>query len=121
MAFAKPLVLDYGGAATKSLPVINQDSYGTEYFLKETTQEFRVKIRNSNENLQSDGTRFVRHNVDFTRVVYATPTTLRIEQQVYLVFRHKDSDDSADAAKLGEALSKLMVLARYTDLGGWLS
>jgi hypothetical protein len=121
MAFAKPLVLDYGGAATKSLNAITQDGYGTEYFLKEATQEFRVKIRNTNEGVQSDGTRFVRHNVDFTRIVYATPSTLRVEQQVYLVFRHKDSDDAADAAKLGEALSKLMVLARYTDLGAWLS
>jgi hypothetical protein len=80
-----------------------------------------VKIRNSNEGLLADGTRFVRHNVDFTRVVYATATTVRVEQQVYLVFRHKESDDPADAAKLGEALSKLMVLARYTDLGSWLS
>lgn len=121
MAFAKPLVLDYNGSATKSLQVINQDGYGTEYFLKEATQEFRVKIRNSNEGKLSDGSRFTRHNVDFTRVVYATPTSERVEQQVYLVFRHKDSDDVSDAAKLGEALSKLMVLARYTDLGGWLS
>ena len=120
MAFAKPLVIDYG-AGTKSLNAVNQDGYGTEYYLKEATQEFRVKIRNTNEGLQSDGSRFVRHNVDFTRIVYATPTSNRIEQQVYLVFRHKDFDDVTDAAKLGESLSKLMVLARYTDLGGWLS
>jgi hypothetical protein len=121
MAFAKPLVLDYGGAATKSLPAINQDGYGTEYYLRETLQEFTVNIRNSREGLLSDGTRFIRHNVDFKRVVFATVSTPKVEQQVYLVFRHKESDDPADAAKLGEALSKLMVLARYTDLGSWLS
>jgi hypothetical protein len=121
MAFAKPLVLDYGGAATKSLNLINQDNGGSTYFLKEATQEFEVIIRNTSENLKADGTKMLRHNVQMTRTVYGTSGAPDVVQQAYVVFRHNYRDDVADAAKIGEALSKLMVLARFQDLGALLS
>lgn len=121
MAFAKPLVLDYGGAGTKSLNLINQDNGGSEYLLREATQEFRVLIRHSKEKLQSNGIRMDRHNVDMTRTVYGVAGAPDTVQQVYLVYRLNYRDDTADAAKIGEALSKLMVIARFTDLGLYLS
>jgi hypothetical protein len=121
MAFAKPLVLDYGGAATKSLALINQDNGGSEYFLRETTQEFRCIIRHVKESLQANGQRFDRHHVDLTRTVFGTAGAPDVVQQSYLVHRHNYRDDISDAAKLGEALTKLMVLARFEDLGKLLS
>lgn len=121
MAFAKPLVLDYGGAATKSLPLINQDGYGTEYYLREATQDFRVKIRHSREAKKADGRVVERHNVEMTRTVFGTSGDPDTVQQVYLVLRNDSRDVASDVAKIGEALSKLMVLARFEDLVAWLN
>jgi len=54
MAFANPLVINYG-AGTKSLPKVNQDNYGSEYYLREATQEFTAKIRHATEKPLPDG------------------------------------------------------------------
>jgi hypothetical protein len=121
MAFASPLVLDYGGAATKSLTKINQDNRGSEYYLREATQEFRCVIRNTDEAQQTNGKRFQRHQVELKRTVFGTAGDPDTVQHVYVVFRHDYRDDVSDAAKIGEALSKLLVLARYQDLGALMS
>jgi hypothetical protein len=120
MAFAKPLVIDYG-AGTKTLNFINQDSYGSEYFLTEPTQEFRCKIRHTRENPTKGGTVMVRHNVELTRTIFGTGGSADKVQQAYLVFRHEARDNVTDAAEIGASLSALMDEAAYQDLGAWLS
>jgi len=92
MAFADPLVVTINAVA-KSLPRINNDNYGSEYFLRESTQEFRMKIRNSNYN--SNGTVKDRHNLEFTQTIYATATTPQVERKVYTTFEHNRSDTDA--------------------------
>lgn len=120
MTFANPLVINYA-AGTKSLPKINNDNYGSEYYLRESTQEFRVKIRHSKEQARSGTPQVERHNVEFTRVVFATESSPEITQQVYAVFRVQRGDSVTDAAELGAAMSDLMVEAKWTDLGNWLN
>jgi len=121
MAFAKPLVLTYAGG-TKTLNFINNDSYGSEYWLREATQDFRVKIRHTPETLnKTTGIQMVRHNVEITRTIFGTGGAPDTVQQVYLVYRHSSRDDIDDAAELGAALSALMVEARFQDLGAGLS
>jgi len=120
MAFAKPLVIDYG-AGTKSLNLINQDSYGSEYYLRESTQEFRIKIRHNKENAQQGGLVMHRHNVEVTRTVFGTDGAEDTVQQAYLIFRHSSRDSVTDAAEIGASLTSLMDEAAFVDLGGWLS
>nr|UJQ85659.1 MAG: putative coat protein [Leviviridae sp.] len=120
MAFAKPLVISYA-SVDKTLEQINQDQYGTEYLLRESTQEFRVKIRHSRENATKGGVKMDRHNVDLTRTVFGTGTDPDIVEQVYIVFRNEARADVAVSAELGAALTALMVEARFADLGAWLS
>jgi hypothetical protein len=62
-----------------------------------------------------------RHNVELTRTVFGTGSDPDDIEQVYVVFRHNSRSVVATSALIGEALSKLMVLARYTDLGTWVS
>lgn len=120
MAFAKPLVIAYA-AGNKTLQLVNQDSYGSEYFLREATQEFRVKIRHTRESPNGDGIVMERHNVDFTRTVYGTGDDPDTVQQAYLVFRHGSRDTITDAAEIGASLTALINEAAFNDLGGWLS
>lgn len=122
MAFANPLVINYA-AGTKSLPKVNQDNYGSEYYLRESTQEFTVKIRNTRETPKAGSTaKIERHNVELTRTVFAVPgVSAEITQQVFLVFRLDKSDSVADAAELGAALTDLLDESHFNDLGKWLS
>nr|UJQ85949.1 MAG: putative coat protein [Leviviridae sp.] len=119
MAFAKPLVIAYA-AGNKTLQLINQDSYGAEYYLRETTQEFRVKIRHTQEKPTATG-RVHRHNVEFTRTVFGTAGAPDTVQQAFLVFRHDYRDNIADAAEIGASMTSLINEAAFNDLGGWLS
>lgn len=119
MAFAKPLVIAYG-AGNKTLQLVNQDSYGSEYYLREATQEFRVKIRHSKENPTATG-QMERHNVEFTRTVYGTAGAADTVQQAYLVFRHDYRDDIADASEIAASLTTLINEAAFNDLGAWMS
>ncbi|DAD50158.1 coat protein [ssRNA phage Gephyllon.1_20] len=120
MSFAKPLVINYA-AGTKTLPMINQDSYGSEYYLRESTQEFRMKIRHSKETPTKTGSQMLRHNVELTRTVFGADGAADVVQQAYLIYRHGYRDDIDDAAELGASLTGLMVEARFQDLGAWLS
>lgn len=119
MAFAKPLVIAYA-AGNKTLQLINQDSYGSEYFLREATQSFRCKIRHNKERQTANG-RMEHHNVELTRTVFGTAGSPDLVQQVYLVFRHDERDDISDAAEIGASLTTLINEAAFVDLGGWLS
>lgn len=120
MAFAKPLVINYV-AGTKTLQLINQDSYGSEYYLREATQEFRCKIRHTKESPQANGAVMHRHNVEITRTVFGTSGAADTVQQAYLVFRHDGRDSITDAAEIGASLTSLINEAAFVDLGGWLS
>lgn len=120
MAFAKPLVIAYG-AGNKTLQLINQDSYGSEYYLREATVAYRCKIRHTKEAVLKDGRRYERHNVELTKTIFATSTVPAFDQQAYLIFRHLESDSVLDAAEIGASLTLLINEAAFGDLGGWLS
>jgi hypothetical protein len=49
-----------------TLTKVNQDGYSSEYRFRGTDYDYRLLIRNSNENPRSDGVRFTRHNAEFT-------------------------------------------------------
>jgi hypothetical protein len=121
MAFANPLVISVNGV-NKTLPKINQDSYGSEYYLREATQEFRVKIRHSMESAVVGSGQVHRSNVDFTQTIFSVtagvPDNVR---QVYVVLRNGKADDAVATGYLGASLSALMVQARYEDLVAWLN
>nr|UJQ85129.1 MAG: putative coat protein [Leviviridae sp.] len=121
MAFANPLVITVNGSA-KNLPKINQDNFGSEYYLREATQEFRVKIRHAWEAGVTGSGKIHRSNVDVTHTVFSvTPGVPDNVRQVYTVVRNGKNDAAADVGYLGVALGALMVQARYEDLVGWVN
>jgi hypothetical protein len=121
MPFANPLVITVNGSA-KSLPKINQDNFGSEYYLREATQEFRMKIRHSVEAAIVGSGKVHRSNVDLTQTIFSTvPGVPDNVRQVYLVVRNGKADTAVDVGYLGVALGALMVQARYEDLVGWVN
>jgi hypothetical protein len=93
MAYADPLVVTINSVA-KSLPRIKFDNYGSEYFLRETLQEFRMKIRNTNYT-DAKGRSIDRHNLEFTQTIYATSTAAAIDRKIYATFENIRSDTDA--------------------------
>jgi hypothetical protein len=119
MAFANPLVISVNGV-NKTLLKINQDNYGSEYYLRETTQSFRVKIRHTMESAVVGSGKVHRANVDFTQTIFSTtPGVPDNVRQAYQVLRHGESDTAVDVGYLGASLSSLMVQARQEDLVAW--
>lgn len=99
MSFGSTVTITINSVA-KVLNRINQDNYGSEYFLRSTSEEYRMKVRHSKESAQKDGTVNDRHNVEITHTVYATPTTKQIVRQFYLVGRVPQDDDLTNAGYL---------------------
>lgn len=92
MAFADPLVVTIN-AVPKNLPRIKFDEYGSEYFLREATQEFRCKTRNT--SYVSGGVTKDRHNIEFTQTIYATVSAAQIDRKIYTTFENIRSDTDA--------------------------
>lgn len=99
MAFGATLTVTVNAVA-KVLNRINQDNYGSEYYLRESTGDFRVKIRHSKESPQTDGRYFDRHAIDITQTVYATDTTPEIKRTDSYVNRTLANDDVVVAGYL---------------------
>lgn len=64
-------------SGSKTLPLINNDVYSAEYYLRETLVSYRVQVRHS--NFTKNGLTYDRHNVTVTRTTFATATAPEIE------------------------------------------
>lgn len=121
MAFANPLVLTVNAVA-KNLDKINQDNYGSEYYLRETTQDWRVKIRHSEDKAVTGTGKVHRANITFTQTVFAVaPATVDNVRSVSITVTSGKADTAVDVGYVGAALSALMVQAKYQDLVNWLN
>jgi hypothetical protein len=121
MAFANPLVLTVNAVA-KSLAKINQDNYGSEYYLRESTQEFRVKIRHSEDKAIVGSGKIHRSNVTVTQTIFAVaPAVLDNVRQISYTVTNGKADTAVDVGYLGAATSALLAQARIEDLVGWLN
>lgn len=108
-------------AVAKTLAKINQDGYASEYYLRETLQEFRMKVRHSKDRPAADGVQVDRHNVELTQTVYATSTTPEIIRKAYCVITNRFSDDATQVGYLQGALNGFMTAANVTKLANWES
>jgi hypothetical protein len=87
--FSNTIVLTVNSVA-KTLVKINQDSYASEYLLRDTLDSYRLKIRHT---VSKRGSVSVdRHNVELVHIVYATTTAAEINRKVYLVFEQDTAD-----------------------------
>jgi len=118
------VTLDGSGGTAKSLPLINQDGYSSEYFLDEGTVTWRAKVRHSKDSVKAGTQPFDRHTVTFQRFLKpATAYPLGRLTEVTYTIRTDPAEVSADVIDLSEAMSCYMVKAGgiAAKLLGWES
>lgn len=118
------VTLDGSGGIAKTLPLINQDGYSSEYFLDEVTVQWRAKVRHSKDSVKAGTQPFDRHTVTFQRFLKPTEAAPlgRLTECIFTI-RMDPSEASADVIDLSEALSFYMVKAGgiAAKLLGWES
>lgn len=122
--FADPTTVTVNAVA-KNLVRINQDSYGSEYLLREALQEFRLKIRSSQGKPRQQKTitgtvvsvqPVDRHSFELTQTVYATATTPEYVRKAYMVVEHLHIDTVTDPVNLANALVAFATSANITKI-----
>lgn len=84
-------------AVAKVLNRINQDGYSSEYFLRGSADEFRLKIRNTNYINKATGKVTDRHNVELIQTVYpVAPATVPVVRKAYTVLENERPDGVTD-------------------------
>ena len=109
-------------SVAKVLKKINQDSYSSEYLLRETTQEFRAKVRHSLEKNLTTSRQMDRHNVELTQTMFADGVTYLtpLTRQVYVVIRNTPGDSATTVDYLSDALAD-WVKTNAPAVVGWES
>lgn len=90
--FADPITVTINAVA-KQLVRINQDNYSSEYLLRESDREFRLKIRNTSSSRA--GVVYSRHSVELTERIYAVGATPEVNRKSYTTFEHSNNDTGA--------------------------
>lgn len=131
MAYTDPLTLKVGptiaattGGTSVSLPKINQDSYGSEYFAvaADGLSEFRIKIRHSQESVKAGANKMQRHQLSVVQYVYPTATVpLGRTREAYTILRMENGDAIASFTDLAKGLVDQLTAGNLTKLIGWES
>jgi hypothetical protein len=118
------VTLDGSGGTAKTLPLINQDGYSSEYFLDDGLVTYRAQVRHSRDNVKAGTQPYDRHTVTFTRFVKPTSTIpLGSNTQVIYTIRTDPNGVASDIIDVSEAMSFYMVKAGgiAAKLLGWES
>lgn len=107
-------------AVAKALKKINQDSYSSEYLLRETDGEWRLKIRHSAEGKLLRGENMDRHNVEFTRTVFGVSPDDGYSIVVSTTLRNPVRIAGAEVDQVSDGLAD-WVKANGVLLTGWES
>jgi hypothetical protein len=110
-------------AIAKVLNRVNQDSYGSEYYLRETASAFRLKLRNSSYKDKTRGGIGVdRHNIELTETVFpVAPATIPTVRKYYSVLENDQADTVVSSAKFAAGVSGFQTEANFTKLLNWES
>lgn len=108
-----------GGDIT--LVKINQDAYSSEYMFKNSTSEYRAKIRHTKTASKNGIPEKDRHNFEIVQKIFAAGDVAEYERKFYFVWEILPSEVSKD---LPDAVADLMIAtsgAFLTSLLGWES
>jgi hypothetical protein len=108
-----------GGDIT--LVKINQDAYSSEYMFKNSTSEYRARIRHSKTSASATRPVYDRHNFEIVQTIFAAGDVPEYQRKFYFVWEVLPSETSKD---LADAVADLMIVtsdAFLTSLLGWES
>jgi len=110
-------------AVAKVLNRVNQDGYGSEYFLRESAGQFRLKLRNSTYSDKTrGGIKVDRHNIELVETVFpVAPATTSLVRKYYSVLENDQTDTVVASAKFGAGIVGFQTEANLTKLLNWES
>jgi hypothetical protein len=117
------LTLDGSGGTAKTLPIINQDGYSTEYKLDDGLVVYIAKVRHSRDSVKAGTQAYDRHVVTFTRLLKPAGTVPGSQSEISFTIRNDPNGTSSDIIDVSEAMSFYMVKAGgiAQKLLGWES
>lgn len=120
--FADTLTITINSVA-KVLTRIRQDDYSSEYLLRETTGEFRLKIRNTNfSDKTRSGIGVDRHNVELTQIINpVAPATIAQKRKAFATFELDRTDTVVDPVKFTAGLVVFLTEANLTKMANFES
>lgn len=77
------------GGGPKVLNKINQDSFGSEYLLRESTQEFRMRIRHSKVAPKGLVPGMDRHNAELSQTIFGSDGAPDEVKTTYIVIQEQ--------------------------------
>lgn len=98
MAFSSTLTITVNAVA-KVLNRINQDSYGSEYYLRTSTESWRARIRHSKEAPNAFGIVNDRHNFEVVHTIFGVSPAPDKVRTIYTIIRSPESDDATTLAQ----------------------
>jgi hypothetical protein len=102
--FADPQTLTVNAVA-KALNRIDSGHGTSKYYLRSTTDEFVLNIRNSTYTDKKRGVLVDRHNVEFVHTVFpVAPATLSTIRKTYVVIDNQQGDTLTDPTYVASAL-----------------
>lgn len=110
-------------AVAKVLNRVNQDGYGSEYFLRESLGQFRLKLRNSTYSDKTrGGIKVDRHNIELVETVFpVAPATIGTVRKYYSVLENDQTDTVVASAKFGAGVTGFQTEANLTKMLNWES
>jgi hypothetical protein len=110
-------------AIDKTMSRINQDKYSSEYLLRGTTDEFRLRIRHSEYTDKARGGAVVdRHNVELVQTVYpVAPATKSTIRKAYIVLENERGDGLNDPLNFDLGFAGFLSVPNLTKLINWES
>lgn len=100
---------------------INQDTYSSEYLFKNSTVQYRARIRHTKTNPTNGRPAYDRHNFEVVQTIFAAGEVAEYERKFYFVLEVLPSETSL---ALPDAVADLMILtsnAFLTSLLAWES
>lgn len=101
---------------------INQDGYTSEYYLKNTLDDYRMRLRNSTFNDKTRGVKVDRHNIELVHTIFpVAPATLSTIRKYYCVFENDATDSNAAIGKFVLGIAAFQTEANAVKLANWES
>lgn len=108
-------------SVAKVLVKIREDGYAAEYRLKETTQQFDLKIRHQDESPKAGFAQMERHNAELRQTVFGVSGAPNVVRYYSFTLRQAKSDDSIASRKLALGLVAWQTAGNLDKVLGWES
>lgn len=120
MAFGSTLTLPHADGNVV-LQKISQSGYSSEYLFKNSTHEYRARIRHSKTKATASSPVKDRHNVEIVETIFASGEVAEYTRKVYIVIEVLPNETDV---KLVDAFADWLIAtadAAITSLLGWES